>query len=87
MRLIPHSRRGIGSALILAPLALTAANYGSVRRVYIRTTQDKAITPWLQQLMIDGQPCDAVYSMNTDHSPFFSKPKALTKLLKQAADA
>ena len=40
----------------LAPMAtavvLTAANFGSVKKVYIHTTQDNAVSYYLQQLMV-----------------------------------
>lgn len=68
-------------APIVTELNLTPANYGSVRRFYIKTEQDFAVTPWLQNQMLLASPCESVYSINGDHSPFFSRPLQLTALL------
>lgn len=72
---------------IATPLTLTDANYGSVRRFYIKTAYDKAITPALQERMLLDLPCEAEYLLNSDHSPFFSKTKKLVATLLEAADA
>ena len=61
----------------LAPLKLTEENYGSVPRYYIECTEDKAVTPFIQQKMYSEITCKKVYQMQTSHSPFFSKPKEL----------
>jgi pimeloyl-ACP methyl ester carboxylesterase len=67
------------------PLQLTEENYGSVPRYYIECLQDKAITPFLQQKMYTEMPCKKVYSMNTSHSPFFSKPEELVDIFLEIA--
>ena len=72
-------------APIGTPLALTNANFGSVRRFYIKTTYDQAVTPKLQDLMIAGLPCEDVFTLKSDHSPFFSRPAQLTKPLLDIA--
>lgn len=61
----------------VTPLVLTEANYGSVPRYYIMTTEDHAISPAAQERMVAAQPCNKVYKIKSDHSPFFSKPKTL----------
>jgi pimeloyl-ACP methyl ester carboxylesterase len=63
------------------PLQLTAENFGSLPRVYIECTQDRAVTPFIQQKMYSEMPCEKVYSLDTSHSPFFSKPKELVDIL------
>lgn len=68
-------------APIVTNLSLSSENYGSVRRFYIKTEQDFAITPWLQNEMLLASPCEGVYSINGDHSPFFSRPLNLVALL------
>jgi pimeloyl-ACP methyl ester carboxylesterase len=65
----------------MAPLQLTDENYGSVPRVYIECTQDRAVTPFIQRKMYTEMPCEKVYSMHTSHSPFFSKPQELVDIL------
>lgn len=64
----------------ITPLHLTEENYGSVPRIYIECTEDKAVTPFIQRKMYTETPCDKVYSLPTSHSPFFSKPKELTDI-------
>ena len=65
----------------IVPLELTDENYGRVPRVYIECTEDRAVTPFIQKLMYTETPCEKVYSLQTSHSPFFSKPKELTDIL------
>jgi pimeloyl-ACP methyl ester carboxylesterase len=63
------------------PLQLTEENFGSVPRVYIECTEDRAVTPFIQRKMYTEMPCEKVYSLATGHSPFFSKPKELVEIL------
>lgn len=63
------------------PLQLTDENFGKVPKVYIECTQDRAVTPFIQKKMYTETPCDKVYSMDTSHSPFFSKPAELAEIL------
>lgn len=65
----------------ITPLELTAERWGSVPRVYIECTEDRAVTPYIQQKMYTETPCEKVYKMDTSHSPFFSQPKALVEIL------
>jgi pimeloyl-ACP methyl ester carboxylesterase len=65
----------------IAPLQLTDENFGSVPRFYIECREDRAVTPFIQQKMYTQTPCEKVYSMNTSHSPFFSKPQELSDIL------
>lgn len=67
----------------LAKLKLTNENYGRVPRYYIECTEDRAVTPFIQQKMYKELPCKKVYQMDTSHSPFFSKPKELVQLFYQ----
>lgn len=69
------------------PIHITDKNYGSVRRFYIELTEDRAITPPLQQKMYREMPCEKVYKMATSHSPFFSKPQELVEILLEIADS
>ncbi|WP_268846144.1 alpha/beta fold hydrolase [Flavobacterium aestivum] len=59
------------------PMQLTNENFGSVPRYYIECTEDKAVTPFIQQKMYTETVCEKVYQMQTSHSPFFSKPQEL----------
>jgi pimeloyl-ACP methyl ester carboxylesterase len=65
----------------ITPLHLTEENYGTVPRVYIECTEDRAVTPFIQRKMYTEMPCQQVYSLPSGHSPFFSKPKELVDIL------
>lgn len=65
----------------VTPLQLTEEKFGSIPRYYIECTEDRAVTPFIQRKMYTETPCEKVYSMNTSHSPFFSKPKELVDIL------
>lgn len=67
------------------PISITEKNWGSIPRYYIECTEDKAITPPLQQMMYNETKCEKVYQMNTSHSPFFSKPQELCDILLDIA--
>jgi len=74
----------------LAPLAnkvtLTAANYGSVPKFYIKTLKDQTVTPKLQKRMLTATPAfEATYKLNTSHSPFLVKPDSVVTLLTNIA--
>ncbi|KAK4602965.1 hypothetical protein RGQ29_011810 [Quercus rubra] len=76
------SMRPIPFAPVLEKLSLTDMKYGSVRRFYIETPEDNAISSTLQEGMINSSPPERVFRVKgADHSPFFSKPQALHKLL------
>lgn len=68
-----------------AKLKLTEENYGSVPRYYIECTEDRAITPWLQEKMLEQMPCLKVYKIPSSHSPFFSMPDKLTDIICEIA--
>ncbi|WP_121353552.1 alpha/beta fold hydrolase [Flavisolibacter nicotianae] len=65
----------------ITPLELTEENFGSVPRVYIECTEDRAVTPFIQRKMYTEMPCENVYQLPTSHSPFFSKPRELVDIL------
>ncbi len=65
----------------ITPLQLTDENFGSVPRVYIECTQDKAVSPFIQRKMYTEMPCEKVYTLHSSHSPFFSQPQDLVDIL------
>ncbi|XP_030513891.1 putative methylesterase 11, chloroplastic [Rhodamnia argentea] len=76
------SMRPIPFKPVLEKLSLSDVNYGSVRRFYIETPEDNAISIELQENMIKLNPPERVFRLKgADHSPFFSKPQALHKML------
>jgi pimeloyl-ACP methyl ester carboxylesterase len=70
---------------LATPLSLTQAGWGSVRRFYIETLQDHAISLSVQRSMQAQSPVEKVYSLDSDHSPFFSTPLLLTGYLLDIA--
>jgi pimeloyl-ACP methyl ester carboxylesterase len=70
---------------LLTPLNLTEENYGQVYKVYIKTLEDHAITPYLQNIMLLVNPVNEVYALHSDHSPFLSNPIELYYILKKIA--
>lgn len=76
------SMRPIPFSPVLEKLCLSDSKYGSVRRFYIETGEDNAIPIALQQNMISNNPPERVFHLKgADHSPFFSKPQALHRIL------
>lgn len=63
------------------PISLTSVNFGSVKKVYIHTAKDNAISYALQQIMVGKTPVNATYTLNTSHSPFFCEPQQLADLI------
>ncbi|XP_020242220.1 methylesterase 17 isoform X2 [Asparagus officinalis] len=56
-----------------------------IRRVYIKTARDNMVKPEQQDAMIQRWPPSEVFVMDADHSPFFSAPEELCKLIFQAS--
>ncbi|MEI9885572.1 MAG: alpha/beta fold hydrolase [Rhizomicrobium sp.] len=60
-------------APMMAPVRVTPARFGRVKRAFIKTAQDRGVFPADQDRMSAG--CDPVIAMDTDHSPFLSAPE------------
>ena len=67
------------------PLQLTDDGFGRVPRIYIECARDQAIAPDLQRRMHAALPCRAVLSIDSDHSPFLSRPDELVQRLLSVA--
>lgn len=67
------------------PVKLTDQNFGSVKKAYIKTLQDRVVSPYLQNKMIARGKVESVYEINTGHSPFLSKPDDLSSILTKIA--
>jgi pimeloyl-ACP methyl ester carboxylesterase len=67
------------------PVEVTEGNFGSVRRTYVHTTQDRAVSPAAQERMYTELPCEKVVSMSTGHLPFFAAPEELAGHLDSLA--
>jgi len=66
-------------------VAITAANFGQADKYYIHTMQDEVIGINLQNQMVQTAGITKVYSLNTSHSPFLSKPDSVTAILLNIA--
>jgi pimeloyl-ACP methyl ester carboxylesterase len=68
-------------APLATPVRTTAARFGSVPRVYVECTRDKAITHRAQRRMQAALPCRERITLEADHSPFFCCTEELTSVL------
>lgn len=68
-------------APLITPIRITAENYGRLPRTYIHCLRDRALSPTMQRQLVSRMPCEWVLSIDTDHSPFFSRPDELAALL------
>ncbi|HEX4251764.1 MAG TPA: alpha/beta fold hydrolase [Pseudonocardia sp.] len=88
-RLLLHPDEPLAS--LLAPVQLTPARWGRIPRTYIRLTDDLALPPATQDLMIaeaDRAVPDSpteVHSLPGGHSPFLTRPAELAELLATVA--
>lgn len=76
----PTPRKPMGT-----PLRLTDKNYGRVPRVYVETLRDNAIPNRYQKMMLEKLPCERVFTLDCDHSPQFSMPDELERILLSLA--
>lgn len=70
-----------------ARLQTTSDHFGRVPRYYVECERDRIVPISLQRKMHSEIPCKRVYSINTDHSPFFSAPAELVSILLAIAEA
>ena len=66
---------------LVTALEISGERFGRVPRAYVETTFDRVITPAAQRRMREALPCDPVFTLETDHSPFLSQPDALARIL------
>lgn len=57
-------------------------NYAKMPKVYIQCTHDRGITLAAQTLLCQRVPCE-IYTLNADHSPFYSSADDLAAILTQ----
>ncbi len=67
------------------PLTVTRERWGRLPRAYIECLDDRALPIALQRSMQAALPCDPVVTMESDHSPFLSEPRALAGHLADIA--
>jgi pimeloyl-ACP methyl ester carboxylesterase len=75
-RLTPESLAAFG-----VPVSISEERAGSVRRIYVECVRDHAIGIAKQREMWGARPCERVETIDTDHSPFLSRPDELAARL------
>ncbi|OIS96695.1 PREDICTED: putative methylesterase 11, chloroplastic isoform X2 [Nicotiana attenuata] len=81
------SMRQVPFGPLTEKLSLSATNYGSIPRFYVKTQDDFAIPASLQEVMIDSNQPEQVFQIKgSDHSPFLSKPQSLHKILVEISN-
>jgi len=55
---------------VMTPVALSAERFGRVRKMYIETSRDRALSPHVQQQMHRAARVERVHALPTGHSPF-----------------
>ena len=68
------------------PTNLSAERFGSVPRQYVECTLDRALPIETQRRLHAASPCEKVHTLETSHSPFFSQPETLCKILEEVAE-
>ena len=69
------------------PVTLSDDNFGRVPRAYIKTLQDRAVSPALQTQMLAATPVDRVIEFDTSHTPMLAAPDELVAELGATLDA
>jgi pimeloyl-ACP methyl ester carboxylesterase len=69
----------------LTRLRLTPQRYGRVPRAYIRLGEDRAVSPALQDRLLEETPVERVAELRGSHSVYFSQPDRLTAAILELA--
>jgi len=73
-------------APLATPVTLTDEKFGSVKKVYIHTVNDHAVSLSLQQTMVKNNGhISKEYSLSSSHTPFISMPDKLAATLLTAS--
>ncbi|HUN83610.1 MAG TPA: alpha/beta fold hydrolase [Terracidiphilus sp.] len=75
-RLVPQSTQPFHT-----PVVTTPARWGAIPRYYIECNRDRALTLPTQKEMQKHSPCRQAFTIDTDHSPFFSAVEELVDIL------
>ena len=66
-------------------IPITGADSDTVPRYYVECLRDRVVPIALQRAMCAGARIQGVYSLDTDHAPFFSAPERLAAILDEIA--
>jgi hypothetical protein len=70
---------------LATPVTLSNEKFGSVKKVYIHTVNDHAVSLPLQEKMVKNSPVSKEYSLPSSHTPFISMPGKLAAILLTAS--
>ena len=70
---------------LMYELEISEGNFGKIPKYYIECTEDNAIPIEVQRGMYKGKVIKA-YTLNSSHTPNFSQPKNLAKILLEISD-
>lgn len=74
-------------APLATPVALTAGNFGALRKGFVVTLQDKAVSTDFQLTMIGRGTIDEAVPLDTGHAPQIVAPEMLATAIRRAASA
>jgi alpha-beta hydrolase superfamily lysophospholipase len=66
-------------------VTLSAANFGRVPKYYVRTLQDHALSPVLQDIMLRATPVQKEYRLNSGHTPHLTNADELSSIIAEIA--
>jgi len=66
------------------PSSVSWERWGRVPRAYVECSDDRALSLEQQRTMQAFAPCDPVFTLDADHSPFFSAPELLAEAILAA---
>jgi pimeloyl-ACP methyl ester carboxylesterase len=69
------------------PIHTTADRFGRVRAYYVECVRDRVVPIELQRRMQQQASMARVFTLDCDHSPFFSAPAGLVDCLRSVAEA
>jgi pimeloyl-ACP methyl ester carboxylesterase len=67
------------------PVRITAERFGRVPRTFIEARRDRCVSLALQRRMEAASPCQRMLALDSAHSPWWSAPEALARLLCEEA--
>jgi pimeloyl-ACP methyl ester carboxylesterase len=73
-------------APLVTPVHVTAANFGSVKKIFIHTEYDHSVGYTLQLNMVKATPVAKEYTLASSHTPFFSMPSKLADILLEESN-
>lgn len=74
-----------GKETVAAPYTrvnLTPA-FDEIPKYYVRCAQDKILTPDIQEKMLAATPVEKVYTIDSGHCPYLSRPEELAGILEE----